>query len=253
MSQGHNLQISFLILKGIPAGLAQESEEESKYHHQDEESRQDILDQHIGDVTRELVERWYDPKHEWFDCEHALFSIVGLAAVAFKATRRGHAKTIALEIIERYSQMLDEGKENDDRISDDHWDYLQLCAAWARGLLGEVQLADKLVADVAHGRPFYSGYLSGRSGNFGYPQVELGFAFFLLVPSNLQLGSNDAALFNKWQAMAVEQNMLRDTYERVWAVRGPLQAEVRSRRAATKKKPQPPPSPPPSPEGSDSG
>ena len=50
-------EISFLILKGIPAGLAQESEEESKYHHQDEESRQDILEQHIGDVTRELVER----------------------------------------------------------------------------------------------------------------------------------------------------------------------------------------------------
>jgi hypothetical protein len=245
-------EISFLILKGIPAGLAQKSEDGSRYH-QGEESRQDILEQRIGDVTRKLVEQWYNPTREWFGCEHALFSVVGMAAVAFKAAGRTHAKTIALDVIERYSQMLDETQKNNGNIPDDHWDYLQLCAAWARDLLGEVQLADKLVADVAHGRPFYSGYISGRSSAFGYPQVELGFAFFLPVPRNLQISNNDGELFNKWQAMAVEPNMLHDTYERVWAIRGPLQDEIRSRRAAAKKKPQPPPSPPPSPKGSDSG
>ena len=110
-----------------------------------------------------------------------------MAAVAFKATGRAHAKTVALEIIERYSQMLDETQGKNGDIPDDHWDYLQLCAAWARDLLGETPLADKLVADVAHGRPFYSGYISGRSGNFGYPQVESGFAFssqsFLAISS----------------------------------------------------------------------
>jgi hypothetical protein len=97
-------------------------------------------------------------------------------------------------------------------------------------------LADKLVTAVAHGRPFYSGYLPRHSSAFGYPQVELGFAFFLPVPGNLQLSNDDGALFNKWQAMAVEPNILRNTYERVWAIRGRLQAEIRSRRAAAKKK-----------------
>lgn len=231
-------EISFLILRGIPAALNQQSE--SKYH-QDEESRQDILEQHVGTITRELVELWYDRKRNWFDCEHMLFSVVGIAAVAFKATGRTHAKTVALEIIERYSQMLDETQTNNGDIPDDHWDYLQLCAAWARDLLGEGKLADKLVADVAHGRPFYSGYISGRSSAFGYPQVDLGFAFFLVVPSNLQLSNSDGALFNKWQVMAVEPNMLRDTYERVWAIRRPLQEKIRSHRAAAKKKPEPPP------------
>lgn len=168
-----------------------------------------------------------------------------MAAVAFKATGRLHAKTIALGIIQRFSQLLDEAEEKDSNISDEHWDYLQLCAAWTRDLLGEVELADKLVNDVARGRPFYSGYISGRSGNFGYPQVELGFPFFLLVPNNLQLSNSEGALFNKWQAMAVEPNMLRDTYERVWAIRGPLQDEVRIRRSTAKKnKPQPPQTPP---------
>jgi hypothetical protein len=233
-------EISFLIFKGTPAGY-QQSSPVSGYRHQDEESRQEILEQHIGDVTREMIELWYDPKREWFDCEHALFSIVGLAAVAFKATGRAHAKAVALEIVERYSQMLDETQKNNGRIPDDHWDYLQLCAAWARDLLGEVQLADKMVSDVAHGRPFYTGYLSGGSGNMGYPQVELGFAFFLPVPRNLQLSNNDGELFNQWQAMAVGPNMMHDTYERIWAVRGPLHAEIRSRRAS-KKKPAPPPS-----------
>jgi hypothetical protein len=61
-------------------------------------------------------------------------------------------------------------------------------------------------------------------------------SFFLPVPRNLQLSNNAGALFNKWQAMAVEPNMLRNTYERVWAIRGPLQAEIRSRRAVAKKK-----------------
>lgn len=238
-------EIAFLILKGIPPRLAQKSEDELKYH-RDQESRQDILEQHVGDVTRELVERWYDPKHDGFDCEHALFSIVGMAAVAFKATGRAHAKTTALEIIERYSQMLDETLEKEGNIPDDHWDYLQLCAAWARGLLGEVQLADKLVDDVAHGRPFYSGYLSGRSSNLGYPRGELGFAFFLVVPSNLQLSNSDGALFNKWQAMAAEPNMLRDTYERVWAIRRPLEDEMRARRAAGRKRNPDPRQEPPS-------
>jgi hypothetical protein len=42
------------------------------------------------------------------------------------------------------------------------------------------------------------------------------------------------------QAMAVEPEMLRDTYERVWAIRGPLQDEIRNNRAAAKKKPIPP-------------
>jgi hypothetical protein len=41
--------------------------------------------------------------------------------------------------------------------------------------------------------------------------------------------------------MAVEPEMLRDTYERVWAIRGPLQDEIRNNRAAAKKKPIPPP------------
>lgn len=234
-------EISFLIFKGIPAAY-QHSSNMSKYRHREEqEAWQEILESHIRDVTREMVEMWYDPKRKWFDCEHALFSIVGIASVAFKATGRTHAKSIALEIIERYSQMLNETRENNGHIQEDHWDYLQLCAAWARGLLGEVELADKLVADVAHGRPFYSGYLPGGSSALGYPQVELGFAFFLPVPSNLQLSNGDGALFNKWQAMAVEPNMLRDTYERVWSIRGPLQDEVRSRLIAAKKKPAPPP------------
>ena len=39
-------EISFLILKGIPAGLVQKSDDEWRYH-QGEESRQDILEQHI--------------------------------------------------------------------------------------------------------------------------------------------------------------------------------------------------------------
>jgi hypothetical protein len=159
-----------------------------------------------------------------------------MAAVAFKATGRAHSKAVALEIIERYSQMLDETQKNNGRIRDGHWDYLQLCAAWARDLLGEVQLADKMVSDVAHGRPFHTGYLSGGSSNMGYPRVELGLAFFLPVPRNLQLSNNDGALFNKWQAMAVEPNMVHDTYERVWAIRGPLHDEIRSRRAAAKTK-----------------
>ena len=92
--------------------------------------------------------------------------------------------------------------------------------------------------DVAHGRPFYSGYMSGRSGNFGYPQVELGFAFFLVVPRNLQLTDKDGALFHKWQGMAVEPNMMRDTYERVWAIRGPLQDQIRERRMKKKDAPK---------------
>jgi hypothetical protein len=234
-------EISFLILKGTPAGY-QQSSPVSGYRHQDVEARQEILERHMGDVTREMIELWYNPKREWFDCEHALFSVVGLAAVAFKATGRTHAKVVALEIIERYSRMLDETQKNNGRIPDDHWDYLQLCAAWARDLLGEVQLADKMVFDVAHGRPFYTGYLSGGSSNMGYPQVELGFAFFLPVPRNLQLSNNDRELFNRWQAMAVTPNMMHDTYERVWAIRGPLHDEIRSRRAAAKKKPGPPPS-----------
>ena len=88
--------------------------------------------------------------------------------------------------------------------------------------------------DVAHGHPFYSGYISGRSSNFGYPQVELGFAFFLIVPNNLQLSNIDRALFHSWQGMAVEGNMMRDTYERVWAIRGPLQDQIREQRLAKK-------------------
>ncbi len=185
-------EVSFLILKGIPEGLAKQSDE--KYH-QDEQLRHEILEHHIRDVTRELVEQWYSPLREWFGCEHAIFSIVGMAAVAFKATGRVHAKTIALEVIDRYSQMLDETQKSNGRIPDDHWDYLQLCAAWARDLLGEVPLADKLVTAVAHGRPFYSGYLPRHSSAFGYPQVELGFAFFLPVPGNLPLSNDDGALF----------------------------------------------------------
>jgi hypothetical protein len=56
---------------------------------------------------------------KWFDCEHALFSIAGMAAVAFKANRAAHPKTVALGIIERYSQMLDEIQENNGDIADD--------------------------------------------------------------------------------------------------------------------------------------
>ena len=124
--------------------------------------------------------------------------------------------------------MIDETQKNGRDVQDEHWDYVQLCAAWARELIRRVlQLADKLVNDVAHGRPFYSGYISGRSSNFGYPQVELGFAFFLIVPNNLQLSNNDRALFHSWQGMAVEGNMMRDTYERVSAIRGPLQDQIR--------------------------
>jgi hypothetical protein len=227
-------EISFLILKGLPDGLLRQSGNRSRYH-QDDETPQEVLEQRIGDVTRELIEAWYGPKRDWYDCEHALFSIVGLASVAFKATGRAHAKTIALAIIERYSEMLDETSTNRGNIPDDHWDYLQLCAAWARDLLGEVALADKLVSDVAHGRPFYSGFHPGHSTAFGYPQVELGFAFFLPVPRNLQVSRSDKELFNRWQAMAVEPGMLHDTYERVWAIRGPLSAEIRSRHAAKKK------------------
>src|SRR4051812_22992852 len=89
------------------------------------------------------------------------------------------------------------------------WVLLSIFLYHIQVALGEVQLADKLVSNVAQGRPFYTGYLSGRSRNFGYPQVDLGFAFFLIVPSNLQLSNNDGALFNKWQAMAVEPEMLR--------------------------------------------
>jgi hypothetical protein len=229
-------EISFLIFKGIPAGLSQQSGKKSKYH-QDEESRQETIESHIGDVTRELVEVWYNPKREWYDCEHALFSIVGLASVAFKATGRTNAKTIALAIIERYSEMVDETEKNNGDIPDDRWDYLQLCAAWSHDLLGEAGLADKLVSDVAHGRPFYSGLYSGHSSALGYPQVELGFAFFLAVPRNLQVNRSDMELFNKWQAKAVDPDMLNDTYERVWAIRGPLHDEIRRRRETKKKKP----------------
>jgi len=47
--------------------------------------------------------------------------------------------------------------------------------------------------------------------------------------------------------------MLRDTYERVWVIRKPLQDEIRSRRSAAKKKPQTPAEANPSPKGPDSG
>ena len=97
--------------------------------------REDALEGHVGKVTRELIEKWYDPKREWHDCEHALFSIVGLAAVAFKATGRAHAKTIALGVaITRYSEMIDETQKNGGDTQDEHWDHLQSCAAWARDL-----------------------------------------------------------------------------------------------------------------------
>lgn len=99
--------------------------------------------------------------------------------------------------------MLGETKENNRDIPD-RWDYLQLCAAWARDLLGESGLADKLVSNIAHGRPFYSALHSGHSTALGYPQVELGFAFFLSVPRNLQLTRSDVEPFNRWQATAVE-------------------------------------------------
>jgi hypothetical protein len=226
-------EIAFLIFKRTPTSLDQLPARVSRYR-RDDESRQDALERHVGEVTRELIEKWYDPKREWHECEHALFSTVGLAAVGFKATGRAHAKLVALELIRRYSEMIDETQNNGGDVQDEHWDYLQLCAAWARDLLGETQLADKLVNDVAHGRPFYSGYSSGRSSNFGYPQVELGFAFFLVVPNNLQLSNIDRALFHSWQGMAVEANMLRDTYERVWAIRGPLQDQIREQRLAKK-------------------
>lgn len=231
-------EIAFLIFKGTPPGLDEKPKSVSQYRHLDNESRQDALEGHVGKVTRELIEKWYDPKGEWHDCEHALFSIVGLAAVAFKATGRAHAKTVALELITRYSEMIDETQKNGGDVQDEHWDYLQLCAAWARDLLAEAELADKLVNDVAHGRPFYSGYIFGHSSNFGYPQVELGFAFFILVPRNLQLSDKDGALFNTWQQVAVEPNMMRDTYERVWAIRGPIQDQLREQRLAKKNAPK---------------
>ena len=227
-------EISFLIFKGTPPTLDPVTERDARHRREDDGSRQERLEEHVGEVTRELIERWYNPTREWHECEHSLFSTIGIAAVAFRATGRTHAKNVALKLIQRYSEMIDETEKNGGEVQDEHWDYLQLCAAWARDLLGEVQLADKLVNDVAHGRPFYSGYLSGRSSNFGYPQVELGFAFFLLVPRNLQLSSNDGALFNTWQPMAIEPNMLRDTYERVWAIRGPLQDQIRKKRMERK-------------------
>ena len=232
-------EISFLIFKGIPARLSQQSAKKSKYG-RDEESRQETLERHIGNVTREMVEVWYEQKREGFDCEHALFSIVGLASVAFKATGRTHAKEVALAIVERYSEMLDGTTKNNGDIPDDRWDYLQLCAAWARDLLGEAGLADKLVSDVARGRPFYSGLYSGDSTAFGYPQVELGFAFFIPVPGNLQVNRSDMELFNRWQAMAVEPGMLNNTYERVCAIRGHLHDERNRQREAKKKKPSDP-------------
>lgn len=227
-------EISFLVFKGLPPGLTQPPAQALRYH-RDEQSRQEVLEQHIADVTREMVGQWYNPKREWFDCEHALFSIVGLAAVAFKTTGRTHAKAVALDIIERYSQMIEETQQNNGNIPDDRWDYLQLCAAWARDLLGEVALADKLVSAVAHGRPFYTGLYSGHSTALGYPQVELGFAFFLPIPSNLRLNRSDAELFNRWQALAMEPEMLNDTYERMWAIREPLYKEIQQRRETQKK------------------
>ncbi|MFZ0817044.1 MAG: hypothetical protein WAM78_16085 [Candidatus Sulfotelmatobacter sp.] len=55
-------EIAFLIFKGTPPSLDQLPARVSQYRHQDDESRQDALERHVGEVTWELIERWYDPK-----------------------------------------------------------------------------------------------------------------------------------------------------------------------------------------------
>ena len=230
-------EIAFLIFKGTPPGLDELHKRAARYRHQDDESRQDALERHAGEVTRELIENWFDPKREWHDCEHSLFSTVGLAAVAFKAGARARQVRCAGTNPAIFSH---------DRRNPEEWGRRTgralglsaiVCRMGARPSRGS-PTGGQLVNDVAHGRPFYSGYMSGRSGNFGYPQVELGFAFFLVVPRNLQLTDKDGALFHKWQGMAVEPNMMRDTYERVWAIRGPLQDQIRERRMKKKDAPK---------------
>jgi hypothetical protein len=221
-------EISFLTFRELPATLTSLSKEEVELNRiAMERSRQQKLEDTLSDSVGKLLD-WSDTG-EWaaFSTEQVLFSILGLAAASYKISGRDSLKSLASTNIKRYFEGILKDLKADARINDARWDYLQLCAAWCFGLLDEPDLGTKLVEHVANYRPFKFGYVSGSSGRYGslgYPQGELGMDFFVVVPRNIvsHLTNSDMEQFESLRALAMDDQILVDTYRKVEHIRGPI-------------------------------
>jgi len=198
----------------------------------------------LAATVKDLIPLCHRAHTMGLDWQQQLFSIIGIAAAIYADTGRESARSLALEAILQYRDLVYAEDESDRRVSDDDWDYLQLVSVWARHLLKETRLADDLVDAVAHRRPFSFGILesSGKSGwgHYGYPSVHFGADFGIPNPRNIRHRLSDSVQrkVRQWQDRLMNAKELSETSEMVEKIRTPIWERIIEKRKKEKRPPR---------------
>jgi hypothetical protein len=230
-------ELGYFILRGLPDQyipiknkIEEEVSDDDDFFREIRKPWQDVMEE-------KLFEAWYNlfplffktEEHVGLDWQQPFFAILGIGMVVYEERKTEFIKELLLKCAMQYYQLiLQENVDQDKRVYEDAWNYLQLLGAWLKYFLEEDNLAKQIAKLVGAGRPFRDGFYAGSGGKYGhlgYPSIMHG-DFFLPWLRNLQpqgyLTEEDWEKFRSWQNKLMCDDVLMPFYALVEETRKPL-------------------------------
>jgi hypothetical protein len=233
---------SYLVLKGLPAALAETScSEKVGMGGPLRKSNQMQCDVMVLKATEKLFKTFYSENdYISLDWQQTFLGTIGHAVYAYSQRGGEHLKNAGLSMVRGYFTHLKKIKADpDQRITEDDFDYLQLAGAWVAWHLKESALSQEIADFIAKSRPFYNGYFGGSSthfGRLGYPEIMHN-DYRLPVPKSLLevLTDQDRLAYIRANEALLGEQTLNMFYKMIRKTREPLEntyyESVRARRA----------------------